>query len=74
VENKAYLYTLPSTTPSANVASRPKVLQNNSKPAVEKNDWPEIFGGHKAANFGFVRPKTGQKKYFKEDMFFPIEY
>jgi hypothetical protein len=42
---------LPPTTPSATVASRPKILQNNSKPAVEKNDWPEKFGGRKAGEF-----------------------
>jgi hypothetical protein len=43
------------------VASRPKILQNNSKPAVEKNDWPEKFGDHKAAEFWQKRPKTGRK-------------
>jgi hypothetical protein len=52
------------------VASRPKILQNNSEPAVEKNDWREKFGGRKASEFWQKRPK---KKYFKENMFFPIE-
>jgi hypothetical protein len=27
------------------VASRPKILQNNSKPAPEKYDWPRKIGG-----------------------------
>jgi hypothetical protein len=45
------------------VASRPKILQNNSKPAVEKSDWPEEFGGCTAAVFGQKRQKTGRKKY-----------
>jgi hypothetical protein len=49
---------------AATVASRPKILQNNSKPAVEKNDWPEKFGGRKAAEFWQKRPKTGRKKIF----------
>jgi hypothetical protein len=35
-----------------NVASLPKILQNNSKPAVEKSDWPGEFGGRAAAVFG----------------------
>jgi hypothetical protein len=34
------------------VARRPKILQNNSKPALEKSDWPEEFGGRTAAVFG----------------------
>jgi hypothetical protein len=38
------------------VASRPKILQNNSKPAVEKIHWPREFGGRTAAFFGQSRP------------------
>jgi hypothetical protein len=45
------------------VASRTKILQNNSKSAAEKSDWPEEFGGRKAAVFGQKRQKTGRKKY-----------
>jgi hypothetical protein len=45
------------------VASRPKILQNNSKPAAEKSDWPGEFGGRTAAVFGQKRQKTGRKKY-----------
>jgi hypothetical protein len=44
-------------------ASRPKILQNNSKPAPEKNCWPRKIGGRTAAVFGQKRPKTGRKKY-----------
>jgi hypothetical protein len=39
------------------VASRLKILQNNTKPAELKSDWPGNFGGHTAANFGQKRPK-----------------
>jgi hypothetical protein len=41
---------------------------------MEKNDWPGKFGGHKPAEFWQKQPKTGWKKIFKENMFFPIEY
>jgi hypothetical protein len=34
-----------------------KILQINSKPAVEKNDWPGKFGGYTAAEFWQKRPK-----------------
>jgi hypothetical protein len=44
------------------VASRPKIQQNNSKPAVEKSDWPEEFRGRMAAVFGQKRQKTGRQK------------
>jgi hypothetical protein len=44
------------------VASRPKILQNNSKPVPEKNGWPGKIGGHTAAGFGQKQPKTGRKK------------
>jgi hypothetical protein len=53
------------------VASRPKILLNNSKPAVEKNDWPGKFGGRTAAEFWQKRPK---KNILKKTCFFPIEY
>jgi hypothetical protein len=43
------------------VASRPKILQNNSKPAVEKSDWPGEFGGRSSAVFRQKRQKTGRK-------------
>jgi hypothetical protein len=45
------------------VASRPKILQNNSKPAPEKNCWPRKNGGRTAAVFDQKRPKTDRKKY-----------
>jgi hypothetical protein len=41
---------------------------------VEKNDWLEKFGGRTAAEFLQKRQKTGRKKYFKENVFFLIEY
>jgi hypothetical protein len=44
------------------VASRPKILQKNSKPGIEKSDYPEKFGGRTAAVFGQKRQKTGRKK------------
>jgi hypothetical protein len=46
------------------VASRPKILQNNSKPALERSDWPGEFGGRTATVFGQKRQKTGRNKYF----------
>jgi hypothetical protein len=56
------------------VASRPKILQNNSTPAVEKSDWPEEFGGRTAAVFGHKRQKTGRKKYLLKMYKFSIHY
>jgi hypothetical protein len=43
------------------VASRPKFLQNNTKPAPEKNCWPRKIGGRMAAVFEKKQPKTGRK-------------
>jgi hypothetical protein len=54
-------HTLPGL--SSTVASRPKILQNNSKPAVEKSDWLEEFSSRTAAVLGQKRQKTGRKKY-----------
>jgi hypothetical protein len=45
---------------STSVASRPKILQNNSKLAAEKNDLQRRNGGRTAAVFGKKRPQ----KYF----------
>jgi len=42
------------------VASRPKILQNNSKPAAGKNFWPRKVGGRTAADFYQKQPKTGR--------------
>jgi hypothetical protein len=42
------------------VASRPKILQNNSKPAVEQIFWQRKIRGRTAAIFGEKR----QKKFF----------
>jgi hypothetical protein len=41
----------------ASVASRPKILQNNSKPAVEKIWLQRKIGGRTAAVFGENRPE-----------------
>jgi hypothetical protein len=49
------------TTVYISVASRPKILQNNSKPAVEKNYMLRKIGGRTAAIFWEKRPKTGRK-------------
>jgi hypothetical protein len=45
------------------VASRPKILQNNTKPAEEKNYWPGKFGDRTAAEFGQNGRKPAEKKY-----------
>jgi hypothetical protein len=47
------------------VVIRPKILQNNSKPAVEKNDWTGKFGGRR------ILAKGAEKKYVRENMFSP---
>jgi hypothetical protein len=54
------------------VASRPKILQNNSKPAPEKNSWPRKIGGRTATVFCQKRPKTGRKKIFDEKHVFTL--
>jgi hypothetical protein len=41
--------------------SESKILQNNSKLALEKSDWPGEFGGRTAAVFEKKRQKTGRK-------------
>jgi hypothetical protein len=47
----------------ATVASRPKILLNNSKPAAENNDCLGEFSGRMAADFWQKLPKTGGNKY-----------
>jgi hypothetical protein len=42
------------------VASRPKILQNNSKPAEKRRWLAGKICGRTAAVFGQKRPKTGQ--------------
>jgi hypothetical protein len=49
------------------VASRLKILQNNSKPAVE-NDWLGKYASCMTTDFWHKRP---EKKYFIENRFFP---
>jgi hypothetical protein len=53
------------------VASRPKILQNNSKPAVEKSDWPGKFG---FGRYWKNRQKTGRKKYLWKNASFAMYY
>jgi hypothetical protein len=55
---------------SLTVASRPKILQNNSKLAVEKNCLPRKIGGCMATIFGEKGPKTGQKIFWCENLVF----
>jgi hypothetical protein len=43
------------------VASRPKILQNNSKPAEKRKCLVGKIGGRTAAVFEQKRPKTGRK-------------
>jgi hypothetical protein len=47
----------PEPQESATVASRPKILQNNSKPAEKRKKLAGKIGGHTAAVFGQKRPK-----------------
>jgi hypothetical protein len=49
------------------VANRPKILQNNSKPAPEKKVGREKLA---AVQPPFVA-KTGRKKYLMKNMYFP---
>jgi hypothetical protein len=56
--------------PIGTVASRPNILKNNSKPALEKSCWAGKIGGRPAAIFGQKRPKTGWKKYFMKNLCF----
>jgi hypothetical protein len=44
------------------VASRPKILQNNSKPAPENIGWPRKICGRTAAIFGQKGPKKNLMK------------
>jgi hypothetical protein len=44
--------------------SRPKILQNNSKPAVGKKDWPEKFGRR-------ILAKAAEKNILKKTCFSP---
>jgi hypothetical protein len=43
------------------VASRPKILQNNSKPAPEQNCWPRKIGGRTAAFLAKIGRKPAEK-------------
>jgi hypothetical protein len=52
------------------VASRPKILQNNTKPAVEKNCLPRKIGSRTAAIFEEKWPNTGRKKFWCEKQVF----
>jgi hypothetical protein len=45
-----------------------EILQNNSKPAVEKIWLQRKISGRTAAVFGEKRPKTGQKNFFCEKL------
>jgi hypothetical protein len=51
-------------------ASRPKILQNNSKPPPEKKCWPRKIGGRTPAVFGQKRPK---KIFDEKTCNFPIK-
>jgi hypothetical protein len=46
------------------VASRPKIMQYNSKPAVENNYLQRNIGGCTAAIFGEKWLKSGRKFFF----------
>jgi hypothetical protein len=51
------------------VASRPKILKNNSKPAVEKYFLQKKIGGRMTAIFWEKRPKTGRKNLCVKNWF-----
>jgi hypothetical protein len=52
------------TLVDVSVASRPKIQQNNSKPAEEKNYLQSKIDVRTAAILGEKRAKTGHKKIF----------
>jgi hypothetical protein len=66
---------LPPTTPST-VASRPKILQNNSKPAEKRRGLAGKICGHMAAVFGQKRPNNfwNEKHVFMHEIFHFLSY
>jgi uncharacterized protein YnzC (UPF0291/DUF896 family) len=55
------------------VASRQKILQNNSISAQKRNWLAGKNGGRTAGNFEQKRQKTGRKQYLKNIMWFLIK-
>jgi hypothetical protein len=65
VHNSNYLNDVKST-----VASRSKILQNNSKPAEKRKRMAGNIGRRIAADLRQKRRKIGRKKYFMKNMLF----